>query len=74
MLLPLVMVIYHFISYLDRLFYSFSDGFLSDVRDNWNNDNVEVNNSVELYTNSASIFDHYFDDEVTQFLDCWLLR
>ena len=34
----------HYISYLQRLLYSLSDGF---VCDNQNND-VEVNNSVEL--------------------------
>ena len=37
MLLLMAMVIYHFISYLDRLFYSFSDEILSDVHDNRNN-------------------------------------
>ena len=49
---------------LDRLFYSFSDGVLSDVRDNWNNDNVQVNDGGELDTNSGSgIFDRYLEDE-----------
>ena len=65
MLLLMAIAIYHIISYLDRLFYSFSDGFLLDVRDNRNNDDVEVSNWGELDTGSASIFDCYFDDEVT---------
>ena len=60
----LLMAIYHVISNLDRLFYSFSDGFLLDVRDGWNNKYVEVNGGD---TNSISgrIFNRYFNDEVT---------
>ena len=65
MLLLMVMGIYHVISYLDGLFYSFSDRFLSDVHGHQTNHDVEVNDCGELDTNSASIFDHYFDDEVT---------
>ena len=34
-----------------------------DVTSTDDGDN-EVNNGVKLYTNSTSIFDHYFDDEV----------
>ena len=56
MLVLIVMAIYHVISYSDRPFYSFSDGFLSDVCDNRNNDDVEVNNGGELDTNTASIY------------------
>ena len=44
-------------------FYSFSDKFLSAVRENQNNNDVEVNDGGELDTNSASIFDCYFDDD-----------
>ena len=58
------MAIYHIASYLDRLFYGFSDGFLLDVRDNLNNDDVKVNNGSELDTNSPSILDRYFNDQV----------
>ena len=51
-------MIYHVTSYLDRLFYCFSDGFCR-MYDNLNYDNVEVNNGCELDTNNAIVFDHY---------------
>ena len=47
----LAVVIYHVIPYLDRLFYSFIDGFLSNVRNSWNNVDIEV---ILLDANSAS--------------------
>ena len=49
------------ICYLERCF---SFRFLLDV---CYNDGVEANDGGKLYINSASgsIFDHYFDDEVT---------
>ena len=48
-----------------RPFYSFSDGLLSHVHDNWINKDVEVSDGGELHNNSACIFNLYIDDELT---------
>ena len=70
MFLLIGMVIYNTISYLDSFIALLMD--LSDVHDDWNNDDVEVNDSSKLDTDNVSVFDRYFDGEATSFLDCWL--